>query len=103
MFREDQTKDVFCLLALYIVDKLLVSLLRNPVRKVLLWASVRIRGKKLLKHVALLPSAPKYGVTNVLKVASLGTTLFNSAVVMLSWVPSAIVRKSVDYSMYPQL
>ena len=55
MLREDQAREEACLFDVYMAERLLVSRERKPVRKVLLWASVRMRGKKLLRQVARLP------------------------------------------------
>lgn len=59
MFRFDQVKVEACLLAAYTEDRFEDSLARNPLRNVLLWVSVKTRGKKLLRQMALVASAFK--------------------------------------------
>ena len=51
----EKVREEACLFDVYMAERLLVSRERKPVRKVLLWASVRMRGKKLLRQVARLP------------------------------------------------
>jgi len=50
-----QGKDMLSLLALYIVDKFVDNLLRNPIMKAADYESVRVKGKVVLTHFAWEP------------------------------------------------